>query len=264
MNLSQFGSPRVLAGFRRHACSFWAVIIVMAQASVLLRGYSPVLMLDTGGHMGLVSGVAFTPDGKYLVSTGYDKVIRVWDWQAGQVVRVLRGQVGAGDEGRINAVALSPDGRRLAAGGQMALRGQSAQPIRIYDFETGELIQLLTGHTGKIIALAFSPDGMRLLSGSGDRTAVLWDVTTGRLLHRLDRHKAEVYGVGFTPDGARVVTGSFDRMIRLWRSADGRLIAELNALKEIMRWRCPAKTAQSLLAASTGRSDFGTAGQDAI
>lgn len=210
----------------------WGLASIVLQASAATAQERPVLMLDSGGHMGLVSSVVFTPDGKYLVSTGYDKVIRVWDWQAGQVVRVLRGQVGAGDEGRINAVALSPDGRRLAAAGQMALRGQLAQPIRIYDFETGELVQLLTGHTGKIIALAFSPDGMRLLSGSGDRTAVLWDVTTGRLLHRLDRHKAEVYGVGFTPDGARVVTGSFDRMIRLWRSADGRLIAELNALKD--------------------------------
>ena len=210
----------------------WGLAAIVLQAGAAAAQERPVLMLDNGGHMGLVSGVVFTPDGKYLVSTGYDKVIRVWDWQAGQVVRVLRGQVGAGDEGRINTVAISPDGRRLAAGGQMALRGQSAQPIRIYDFETGELVQLLTGHTGKIIALAFSPDGMRILSGSGDRTAVLWDVTTGRLLHRLDRHKAEVYGVAFTPDGARVVTGSFDRMIRLWRSADGGLIAELNALKD--------------------------------
>ena len=205
----------------------WAVIVVVAQASAIGAQEPPALMLDTGGHMGLVTEIAFTPDGKHLVSAGHDKVIRVWDWQAGQTVRSLRGQVGPGDEGRILAMALSPDGRRLAAAGQMTIPGQAAQRIRIYDLATGDLLQVLAGHTGKIVALAFSPDGTRLISGSQDRTALLWDVTQARPLHRLDRHKAEVYAVGFTPDGARVVTGSFDRTLRLWRVADGGPIAEL-------------------------------------
>ena len=210
----------------------WGFAAIMVQASTTGAQEQPVLMLDTGGHMGLVSGVIFTLDGKYLATAGLDKVIRVWDWQTGQVVRVLRGQVGAGDEGRINAVALSPDGRRLAAAGQMTLPGKPAQHIRIYDFETGEIVQLLSGHTRKVLSLAFSPDGTRLVSGSGDRTALVWDLTTGGALHRLDQHNAEVYAVGFTPDGARIVTGSFDKRVRLWRSADGGLIAELKGHKD--------------------------------
>jgi WD40 repeat protein len=205
----------------------WAVIVVVAQASAIGAQEPPALMLDTGGHMGLVTEIAFTPDGKHLVSAGHDKVIRVWDWQAGQTVRTLRGEVGPGDEGRILAMALSPDGRRLAAAGQITIPGKGAQRIRIYDLATGDLLQVLAGHTGKIVALAFSPDGTRLISGSQDRTALLWDVPQARPLHRLDRHKAEVYAVGFTPDGARVVTGSFDRTLRLWRVADGGPIAEL-------------------------------------
>lgn len=205
----------------------WAVIVVVAQVSAVGAQEPPMLMLDTGGHMGLVTEIAFTPDGKYLVSAGHDKVIRVWDWQAGRTVRTLRGQVGPGDEGKIFTMALSPDGRRLAAAGQMTIPGEAEQRIRIYDLASGNLVQLLAGHTGKVVALAFSPDGRRLVSGSQDRTALLWDVAEGRRLHRLDRHKAEVYAVGFTPDSARVVTGSFDRTLRLWRTADGEQIAEL-------------------------------------
>jgi WD40 repeat protein len=50
-------------------------------------------MLDTGGHMALIKGLSFTPDGMQLVSAGDDKVIRVWDWRAGKIVRTIRGQV---------------------------------------------------------------------------------------------------------------------------------------------------------------------------
>jgi C-terminal processing protease CtpA/Prc len=51
----------------------------------------PLLMLDTGGHMAVIKGLAFAPDGKQLVSAGDDKVIRVWDWQAGKTIRTIRG-----------------------------------------------------------------------------------------------------------------------------------------------------------------------------
>jgi WD40 repeat protein len=211
-----------------------AAIVLLACAGAVTAHEPPRLMLDTGGHMGPVFDVAFTPDGKNLISAGHDKVIRVWDWQAGRTVRMLRGEVGPGDEGRIFAIAISPDGRRLAAAGQMAAPGQTEQRIRIYDLATGELVQLLAGHTGKIVALAYAPDGTRLLSGSQDRTALLWDLSTGRPVHRL-RHNAEIYGVAFTPDGARVVTGSFDRTLRLWRVTDGRSIAEMRGHGEKIR-----------------------------
>jgi len=70
--------------------------------------------------MARVNGLAFTPDGSQLVSIGDDKVIRVWDWQAGKTVRTMRGDVASGHQGKIFGVALSPDGavavRRSATG----------------------------------------------------------------------------------------------------------------------------------------------------
>ena len=116
----------------------------------------PHLMLDTGGHMSLIRGLAFTPDGTQLISAGDDKVIRVWDWQAGKTVRTIRGQVWPGSEGKIFAMALSPNGRWLVSGGWF--NKTQEEDIRLYDFATGKLIGLLRGHTAVVNSVAFSPD----------------------------------------------------------------------------------------------------------
>ena len=55
---------------------------------------APLPMLDTGGHMALITGIAFTPDGRQFVSASHDKTIRVWDLASGKTVRTIRGQSG--------------------------------------------------------------------------------------------------------------------------------------------------------------------------
>ena len=145
-------------------------------------------MLDTGGHMATIKGLVFTPDGKQIVSAGLDKSIRVWDWQTGSTVRMIRGHIGLGSEGVTYALALSPDGRWLAAGGFMApghgVRDNEVGDIRLFDFASGKLVGLLRGHADAVNSLAFSPDGKLLISGSADRAAIIWDVAGRRLLHR--------------------------------------------------------------------------------
>jgi WD40 repeat protein len=190
-------------------------VFIWPGIAVVRAEEKPVLMLDTGGHQALIRGIIFTPDGKYLISAGDDKVVRVWDWRASKTMRTIRGQVGPGNDGKIYAMALSPDGRWLAVGGWMKVPGESGHHIRLYDFASGELKGLLKGHTNVILSLAFSPDGKRLISGSYDDTAILWDVESHALLHRLEGHRAEIYTVGFTPDGERAVTGCYDHAMRL-------------------------------------------------
>ena len=78
----------------------------------------PVLQLDTGGHMAIINGIAFTPDGRQLVSASDDKTIRVWDSASGKTVRTIRGESAPGQCGhglRHGAVA----GRQMAGGGGM-------------------------------------------------------------------------------------------------------------------------------------------------
>ena len=99
--------------------------------------------------------------------------------------------------------------------------------IRLYDFASGQLKAVLKGHRDAVSGLAFSPDGKKLISGSADKSAIVWDIETQTLLHRLEGHRGPIYAVGFTPDGQRAVTGSVDKTLRLWKVADGALIKEM-------------------------------------
>ncbi len=221
--------------------------IYVWQGAVAQTSTPPILQIDPGGHKALIRDVAFTPDGRYLVSAGNDKLIRVWDIETGQTVRTLRGQIGAGPEGKIYGMALSPDGRWLAAGGMMATyTGDNAEEvgtIRLYNFASGQLVALLNGHTNVVNALAFSPDSRFLVSGQGgssNQIAILWQLDskasaldgkyTAKALapkHTLSGHTDRIYAVAFTPDSQRVVTGSDDHTLRLWQVSDGKRLATL-------------------------------------
>jgi WD40 repeat protein len=78
-----------------------SVLIVILSLHLSQAADEPRLVLDTGGHQGLVEGLAFTPDGNSVVTGGDDKVVRVWDWRTGGAVRLIRGQVSEGPQGTI-------------------------------------------------------------------------------------------------------------------------------------------------------------------
>jgi len=190
----------------------------------------PILQVDPGGHKSLIMDITFTPDGRYLVSAANDKLIRVWDLKTGKTVRTLRGQIGAGPEGKIYAMALSPNGQWLAVGGKTGIIG--ARDIRLYDFTNGKLVMLLKGHTNVVLSLAFSPDNRYLVSGSFDNNAIIWNLESkpsdlGDSKQILSGHTDHIYAVAFTADGERVVTGSLDHSLRLWRVQDGKLITTM-------------------------------------
>ncbi len=112
----------------------------------------------------MIQSIAFTPDGRQLVSASYDKTIRVWDLASGKTVRTIRGESAPGHAGKVFAMALSPDGKWLAAGGEFCAecgsgKGECKEDIRLYEFASGKLVALLKGHANVVQGLAFSPDG---------------------------------------------------------------------------------------------------------
>jgi WD40 repeat protein len=182
----------------------------------------PILHINSGGHMAMIKNIIFTNNGKHLISASNDKTIRVWDIQTGKTVRILRGQIWAGHEGKIYTAALSPNNQLLAVGGYF-----KNNVIRLIHFPTGQIKHLLKGHDNVILTLNFSQDNKLLISGSADGTARIWDITSGNTLSTLKGDTNAINGVAFSPDNQFSATGSDDSTIKLWRVSDGTLQAIL-------------------------------------
>lgn len=155
----------------------------------------------------IVTSMAFSPDGRLIVSGGDDKTLRLWNAKTGQNI----GQPLKGHEGWISSVSFSPDGERIVS-------GSWDHTLRLWDTNTGQTIgPPLKGHDKEVSSVAFSPDGKRIVSGSRDKTLRLWDTNTGQPIGQpLEGHEAWINSVAFSPDGGRIVSGSRDKTLRLW------------------------------------------------
>ncbi|MCI0398406.1 MAG: hypothetical protein L0322_26215 [Chloroflexi bacterium] len=207
-----------------------------------------------------IYGLAFSPDGQYLLTSG-DNLAQLWAAQAwpetGGKALFRFEELG----GAIYSAAFSPDGRyALTAGGQAArlwsvAAGREAARfapagdvvtiarfapdnrhvavggynglVYLWDSQTDAVIQTYSGHSDIIDSLAFSPDGRLLVTSAEDNTARLWDVATGETWHVLANHSDLAYSVAFAPDGKMVLTGSWDTTARLWDVATGEEAAVL-------------------------------------
>jgi WD40 repeat protein len=172
-------------------------------------------------HEGKVSAAVFSPDGRFIATSGTNGDVKLWDAKTHREVRRFkpRGKT-------LQCLTFSPDGRLLAGPEETDDKPQ----VCIWDVHEGSLLRELDGHNGRTFSLAFSPDGNLLATGNVDNTARLWEIPSGNLKATLKGHVARVPGVAFSPDGKTLATGSFDRKVKLWNIATQQEVATLEPL----------------------------------
>jgi WD40 repeat protein len=217
----------------RYAC--WTIlgVFVMIAAAHAQTPQAGPERLAFEGHTGPVYNVAFSSDGKQIVSGSADMTAKVWDAQTGKETVTLKGHTG-----KVNSVAFRADGRVIVS-------ASDDKTVRVWDVQTGKEISILKKHTGPVNSAAISSDGQRIVSGSSDGTAKVWNTQTGQEIlsfvplsvtvgtggGKFEAQPGQVNSVAFSPDGTRILIGasalrSFGN-VTVWETQTGQKVLEL-------------------------------------
>ncbi len=213
------------------------------------------LQRTLSGHMATVSCLTFSKDGKYLASGGKDNTVRVWDPSTGQelyqwgdakdvVTKVWMDAkstavLSSSLDGHIRINELKPDAKTKTIKIGSPVNSFCPTPDRRYFFVAttgtkipvvdflGKEIKSLEGHSGAVNSIDMSADGKLLVSGSDDKTVIIWDLTTGKEKFVLKGHNWKVTSVQFSYDAKYVVSASNDGETRIWDAETGTEIKTL-------------------------------------
>jgi WD40 repeat protein len=191
------------------------------------------------GHQGEVYSCAFTPDGAFVLSAGWDGQLRLWDVSSGLPVTALR----AGTK-PLSACAVAPDGRHWLSGSMEGLLGA-------WDAVSHQARMIFVAHIRPISAICFSPEGKHLATASWDRQLVVRPAGKEREGRTLSGHTDIVAGCRFTPDGRQILSWGHDGSLRFWEVETGCGLGTLRAHQD--RVVAAALSPDGRAAVSSGR-----------
>jgi WD40 repeat protein/DNA-binding CsgD family transcriptional regulator len=166
-----------------------------------------------GGHDSIVYDVAYHPDGEHMVTTGWDGRINIWDIITGEVFQSIQHET-------FREMAINTSGTLVAAVG-------AGDTVLLWNLETGETVELVTGDDAQQRAPAFNRDGTLLLTSGGGIVHV-WDVETYQLLHSFEIYDGgRILRNNFSPDESLVVTCATLGQVKIWEFATGQLVQTL-------------------------------------
>ena len=172
------------------------------------------LDLRVTGFVRAVTQVAWSPDGRFLLTVSADPALRVIDAGTGEEVYRLA-SVGR----QVHSLAVSPDGRRMALG----LSGSvTLETIREFALLSGEPLATHKLHRSAVHKLRYSPDGERLVAASADGSLSVWSTTSGEMLQQIGTPVAEAKATpalanfDFVGAAGVLLTGEREPTLRLW------------------------------------------------
>lgn len=166
------------------------------------RDFKEVTVL--AGHEDALHTVAWSPDGRFLASTGLDMLLIIWDMT--RFVPVRKQLV---HDDKVFGLDWSPDGRHVVTSSKD--RSAKVWPVR-----DENLISVFVDHTDTVWCARWSPDGKYVATGSADGTFRIWDPFTGQGVLTIPADEGAIYSLDWTGEPHQLVTGSAAGSVRLW------------------------------------------------
>jgi len=169
------------------------------------------------GHSAAVQSVAFSADGRRIVTASDDRTARVWDLQTGGQIAALTEHTAP-----VRSAVFSPDGLRVVStqtpqrSGNVTIVTSNDSVALLWDALSGRVILRFEGDMVQLYDATFSPNGKRIVTASGDNTARIWDAATGKPIAVLSGHSDSVLSAAFNSRGDKIVTASADETVRVW------------------------------------------------
>lgn len=151
---------------------------------------------------GRVCSVAYSPDGKYIISGLSDKNIKMWDANTGECLKTIK----SGHTREVDILSYSPSGKYFISA------SSGTRPIKIWDVSTGKYIKILRIHSHFLKSAIYSPDGKYIVS-TDLGSIQIWEASTGVCLKILKNLLGFISSIAFSPDGQRIIGSSYDNII---------------------------------------------------
>ena len=158
---------------------------------------------------------AFSKDGSVLVGGTYHGYVNFLNVNDGTEINYFDAH-----DDWIRQIAISPDESKIAT-------ASDDNTVKVWDYNSHELLYTLEGHTDYVRAVAFSPDGKLIASAGDDQTVRIWDADTGIILHVLNGHEEWVFAVAFSPDGNILGSTGADSYVLFWNPLTGEQIRKV-------------------------------------